>query len=209
MTILGADGVALTIAYTAPQRVTLCATDDAAARLEDLQDVLGQGPGPTAYATGKQMHTDIGTDERRGNDSWPDFDRAARKAFTGVTLVAVPIHPDGEVLGVLTYHHPTGSRVALSDNNAQFLADAVGVALLSDPDTIGTDLSGPWTGRAQIHQATGMVVTQLGLASEDAIALLRAHAFANDWTLAETAAAVLRRDLDFRHPETSDESATP
>src|SRR5687767_5228781 len=48
--ILGVDGAAITLANTRPERVTLCVTDDTAARLEDLQDVLGEGPSARAYA---------------------------------------------------------------------------------------------------------------------------------------------------------------
>jgi len=58
--ITGATGASLTIAYTSPHRVTLCSTDEVSARLEDLQDVLGQGPGPAAYRSGNQMRMDIG-----------------------------------------------------------------------------------------------------------------------------------------------------
>ncbi|GAB3437248.1 hypothetical protein GCM10027517_08500 [Phycicoccus ginsengisoli] len=54
--LVEADGVAMTMAYASPDRVTLCATDDIAARLEDLQDVLSQGracsPPSTACTSG-------------------------------------------------------------------------------------------------------------------------------------------------------------
>ena len=92
-----------------------------------------------------------------------------------------------------TRRHAATARRAF----AQFLADAVGVALLQDPDALATDLTGPWDSRAQIHQATGMVTAQLGVHPEDAIALLRAHAFAQSWPLARVAAAVVDRELDF------------
>jgi hypothetical protein len=36
LSILGGEGAALTLAYNKLERVTLCATDDIAARLEDL-----------------------------------------------------------------------------------------------------------------------------------------------------------------------------
>ena len=42
--ILGVDGGSFTLAYADPERVTLCATDERAAQLEDLQEVLGEGP---------------------------------------------------------------------------------------------------------------------------------------------------------------------
>jgi AmiR/NasT family two-component response regulator len=61
-----------------------------------------------------------------------------------------------------------------------------------------SETAGPWASRSQIHQATGMVVAQLRLSPEDALALLRAHAYAQDSTLAEIAASVVqKRRLDF------------
>jgi len=199
--IMGATGASLTIAYTTPHRVTLCATDDRASRLEDLQDVLGQGPGPTAYLSGLQVRSQIGPPHGPGarpvDARWPQFDLAVREAFTSVRMTAIAIHPDGDVMGVLTCHQPVDTRPRLDEPVAQFLADAVGVALLKDHDELATELTGPWTNRAQVHQATGMVTAQLGIHPEDALALLRAHAFAHGWPLDRVAAAVVGRELDF------------
>jgi hypothetical protein len=199
--IMGAQGASLTIAYTAPHRVTLCSTDDAAARLEDLQDVLGQGPGPTAYRTGRQIRVVIGDPGEPGDARWSQFDAAVRDGFRAVRITAIPIHPDGEVLGVLTCHQPADSTPRLEEDTSQFLADAIGVALLKDPDQLATDLNGPWASRAQIHQATGMVVAQLRISPDEAIALLRAHAFAHAWPLARVAASVIAGELDFTKPD--------
>jgi hypothetical protein len=199
--LMGATGGSLTIAYTAPHRVTLCSTDDRASRLEDLQDVLGQGPGPTAYSSGDQVRSQIGVMTPQASAPvdarWPQFDLAVRNAFSSVRITAIAIHPNGEVMGVLTCHQPVDTQPRLDEPVAQFLADAVGVALLQDPDALATDLTGPWASRAQIHQATGMVTAQLRVHPEDAIALLRAHAFAQSWPLARVAAAVVDRELDF------------
>ena len=125
VTIAGATGASLTDPYTTPHRVTLCSTDDLSARLEDLQDVLGQGPGPSAYThrrSGEQMDIGPGPDEGF-DDRWPQFDEAARAAFTSLQVIAVPIQPDSEVLGVLTYHQPHLLREHLDATTTQFLAD--------------------------------------------------------------------------------------
>ncbi|MEU0094833.1 ANTAR domain-containing protein [Kribbella sp. NPDC006257] len=53
-----------------------------------------------------------------------------------------------------------------------------------------------WSARAEVHQATGMVVAQLHMPANDALAILRAHAY--DTTLAEIAHQVVIRQLDFR-----------
>lgn len=72
---------------------------------------------------------------------------------------------------------------------AQFLSDSVGAALLGDEaSSTGEGLSS-WASRATVHQATGMVVAQLGVSAEDALALLRAHAFSSDLPLAGARAA--------------------
>ena len=94
--LMGATGASLTIAYTAPHRVTLF-TDDYASRLEDLQDVLGQGPGPTAHPSGHQIRSQIGVMPSDGGAAvdarWPEFDLAVRNAFRSVRITAIAIHP--------------------------------------------------------------------------------------------------------------------
>lgn len=206
--ITGATGASLTIAYTSPHRVTLCSTDEVSARLEDLQDVLGQGPGPSAYRSGNQVRMDIGPDDGL-DERWPAFDDAARVAFTSLQVIAVPIHRDSDVLGVLTYHQPHLVEERLEAAATQFLADEVGVALLKDPDELAPDSEGPWANRASVHQATGMVIAQLHIGADDALALLRAHAFAHGWPLARVAQSVLDGHLDFAAPDadTDPESA--
>ena len=42
--LLGAEGASITLENSTPNRVTLCATDEPAGLLENLQDVLGEGP---------------------------------------------------------------------------------------------------------------------------------------------------------------------
>src|SRR4051812_26166584 len=68
--VLECDGGAITMGYTRVERVTLCATDGTALPLEEVQDVVGQGPGPDAFATGPYTRFDLldvdGSDRR-----WP------------------------------------------------------------------------------------------------------------------------------------------
>jgi hypothetical protein len=199
--ILGVDGVAVTLAYTSDERVTLCCTDDVATRVEDLQDVLGQGPGRDAFTTGAQQFVDVGPSEDR---RWPQFSSTVHDTLGPLRICAIPIRPHHDVLGVLTCHLEYQQTLALEAEPTQFLADAIGVALLRDPHATDTDLSGPWAQRAEVHQATGMVVAQLHISAEDALALLRAHAFAAGTLLGSIAKDVTSRRLDFRHHETTD-----
>jgi hypothetical protein len=61
-----------------------------------------------------------------------------------------------------------------------------------------------WAVRDQVDQATGMVVAQLRVSPADALAVLRAHAFAHSTTLAEVSGWVLDRTLDFSNTESGD-----
>lgn len=203
--ILGAGGAAITLAYTRPERVTVCSTDDVAARVEDLQEVLGEGPGHEAFDTGTQQVLDVGSviDAR-----WPQFATVAHQRLGPLRIVALPLRPEHEVLGVLTCHVEAGHSLAPDDAAAQLLADAVGTALMRDPHAADTDLSGSWSERAQIHQATGMLVAQLQIGVEDAMALLRAHAFAAGTTLARTAHDVVTRHLDLGAEDPADREPT-
>jgi hypothetical protein len=208
VTMIGAEGASLTIAYTKPHRVTLCSTDDVASRLEDLQDVLGQGPGPAAYTSGKPVHLEVAARPVATKARWPAFEEAVLESLGPVLVLALPIYPDGEVLGVLTCHFVLGAEQRLEAGATQFLANAVGVALLTDPDRVATDMSGPWASRAEIHQAAGMVCSQLGVHPDDALALLRAHAFAHSWPLTRVAAAIVSRELDFSRSDPETETLT-
>jgi hypothetical protein len=199
--LLGADGAAVTLAYTATERVTLCVTDAVAGRLEALQDILGQGPGPDAYQSGEPVVAALG--DRTAAGRWPVFhDTACAAAGPDKTLYAFPIRPQGVVLGVLTLHQRTLQPLRYGLADAQFLADTLGAAVLRDPDSMGTLTRGPWASRARVHQATGMIIAQLGIGPEDALAVLRAHAYAHDASLDLIAEQVVARRLDFSPDDT-------
>ncbi|MEO7421922.1 MAG: ANTAR domain-containing protein [Ornithinibacter sp.] len=81
--------------------------------------------------------------------------------------------------------------------SATVLGLAVGAALLADPPTKSDAGKGEWGERAEVHQATGMVVAQLGIGAEDATALLRAHAIARYGSLVAVSTDVVDRRLVF------------
>jgi len=197
--LAGASGAALTIWYSEPHRVTLAATDAAAARMEDLQDVIGEGPGHAAWSSGG---IEVGTvPDERSEARWPVFIEAAEEVLDHVVIHAVPMRPWERSFGIATlYQLPDPPPDLLLDaEQLGFLANAVGAALIRDASaTDESEGAGPWASRAQVHQATGMVVAQLRIGPEDALALLRAHAYAQESTLAEIAASVVQhRRLDF------------
>lgn len=200
--LLGGDGVAITLAYTLPQRLTVCTTDRVAGTIEGLQDILGEGPGVDAYRMARTVVACLGADGITGGaaagPAWPLFTAAARREIGSATLVAVPVPMGSDVLGVLTAYR-SGTRWPAPDAGlTAHLAAAVGAALLRDPDIIEPpgEPTGVWAGRAEVHQATGFLVAQLTIAPDDALALLRARAYTEDLALTDVARRVLDRTLD-------------
>ncbi len=197
--ILDLQGGSLTLAYEEVGRTTLCVTDEHAARVEDLQEVLGEGPSYLASREGRLVAAAVDGD---ADERWPLFAEAVQQALGGpCTVVAVPISPGDRLLGVATfYRRRLDATLPLPPETVRLLVDAVGVALTrADPeDDARQQQSGSWADRARINQAVGMVMAQLRLRPDDALALLRAHAYAHSASLGEIAADVVARRLDFR-----------
>ena len=103
---------------------------------------------------------------------------------------------DSQVIGVMTlYQRGTDRDIDL--DAALVVARVVAAALVADGPTVHDAGQGPWAERAEVHQATGMVVAQLGIEERDALALLRAHAYSHDQSVGRTAHAVVARQLTF------------
>ena len=160
---------------------TVAVTDGPAAKLEDLQFTLGEGPCVDASRTGRPvLQPDL---VATGPSRWPGFTGGALDA--GVRAVfAFPLRIGGIRLGVLDLYRDRSG--VLSDEElaeALSFADAATTVLLqlqsTDPFT-----GGPLGGipvvedRAEVHQATGMVSVQAGVPLGQALALLQARAFA-------------------------------
>jgi hypothetical protein len=191
--ISGLDGGSMTVGSSAPSRITLCATDDIAERIEQLQDLVREGPGIEAQRLGELIDADRTEIARR----WPMLVQSLTDDLTPARLVAAPMRPDSEVLGVVTLYGATGPAITIGVDEIQFLANAIGVAVLGGFErSDGTDEL--WSARDLLNQATGMVVAQLGGHPADALAVLQAHAFAHETSVATIAAAVVERSLTFQ-----------
>lgn len=192
--IVDAEGGAITLAYTQPERVTLCATNATADRLEDLQEVLGEGPGHDAYTSGQIVEAVLDGEQTQ---RWPMFAQTARSAVGEAALYAFPMRSGSEVIGVITLYQAARRPLQQERADAQFLADAVGAAIVRDSGSRGDLSSESWMVRDKIHQATGMVVAQLAIGPEDALALIRAYAFSEDMGLGSLAIEVIERRRNF------------
>lgn len=192
MELLGAEGGAVTLVTEHGHRTTVAVSDDLADRLEDLQEVLGEGPGPTAFGSGEPAHGLLVGD---GQESpWPLLARSARELADRIAVWAFPMLAPRTAMGTITLYRRGGERLAQPLEVGAFLADAVGAALVRDAqESAGSG----WRSRDRVNQAVGMVVAQLKVPPDDALALLRALAFSHAVSMDEVAEGIVSRRWDF------------
>ena len=171
--------------------------------------MVGEGPSYDAYQE-RLIHRLLvdGVADIR----WPLLSDAIKNGLGRCAVYAIPIKPGPQTMGVATFYQRDASPMLIDDLQAQVLIDAVGVALVKDPDVLDDDShaqADSWNSRARVHQATGMVMAQLRVSADDGIALLRAHAYAHQQSLAATSADIIARRLDFRTADPDPGEARP
>lgn len=198
---LDVDGAGLSLLTGSPARETLWASDSIAELLEDLQVTLSEGPCMEAAATGgpvfvPDMHDHVETAR------WPMFAAAVASQTPVCALFALPLQWGTVNLGVLDlYRVRPGSLTDEQLRDALSAADTAALMLLGQRTDPG-ERDGGWLTqalghRAEVHQATGMVIAQLGVSAIDALARLRVHAFLTERLLSEVARDVVTRKLVF------------
>ncbi len=196
---LDVDGAAISLLTASSARETLCATDATAELLEDLQFSLGEGACMEAALTGRPVLVpDLHHSTEVGH--WPVFAAAVLEQSDVGALFAVPLQWGTINLGVLDlYRTAPGSLSGAQLRDAISAADMAALMFLgmrTDPGD-GAWLDHSLHGRAEIHQATGMVLVQLGVSATDALARIRAYAFVEQRLLGDVAHDVVSRRLHF------------
>jgi hypothetical protein len=203
--VVGAAGVVATIGYLSDVRTTLCATDDVAAAVDSLQELVGEGPGFDAARGGRMVTCHLGDVHQ---SRWPDLSRALWDELSDVTIFAMPIRANAGLAGVVTLYTRHRRPLKVSEEIAVVLARAIGTALLAEgrkQQASAEGLRGPWTSRVVVYQATGMVMAQLGVNAEDALSLLRSRAYTDEADLDAVARQVVKRELTFTNAHVNGE----
>jgi hypothetical protein len=200
---VGVDGAGVTVMIGPTVRETVAATDAVAAELEELQVTYGQGPCVDSFADGGPV---IAQDLETGQylRRWPAFTPAALRSGARAVF-AMPLQIGAIRLGVLDlYRFGPGGLSPSELADALVFADTVGMLLLdaaSGAPLDTADLAGqppdPSVHQAVVHQATGMILAQLGCSADAAFARLRAYAFLHDRRLSDVARDVVERRLRF------------
>ena len=196
---LDIDGAAISLLTTSAFRETLWATDSTAELLEDLQFTLNEGACMEAATTG---HPVLVPDLHHSTETarWPMFAAAVAEQTSVAALFALPLQWGTVNLGVLDmYRRLPGGLTKTQWRDALAAADLAALIMLgkrTDSSEDGGSWLDPASGhRADIHQAAGMVVVQLGISATDALARLRAHAFVHQRLLIDVARDVVAQRL--------------
>jgi|SRR5947207_1131010 len=182
-------------------RETVHATDAVAGELEELQLTLGQEPCVDAYTDGGPV---LAVDLRARDylTRWPAFTPAA--LHSGARAVfALPLQVGAVRLGALDlYRTRPGGLSPHEVDDARVYAETVCVVLLTEAAEARSETAesarhhdDPTAHQAVVHQATGMILVQLGASAE--VAFLRLRAYAHDRRLGEVARDVVERRLRF------------
>jgi hypothetical protein len=192
------DGAAFTQMTSDTARDPWVASDTTIAGIEAAQYSLGEGPTQDSYATRRPVLVpDLGAAWVAAR--WPMFVAEIAPLKVG-SLFALPMQIGAITVGVCAVYRRGAGR--LSEPDLRLVLGAMDEATL----TLLALRAGSLHGSVEIaqpgetlprgvHQATGMLVVQLGVSAESAFARLRAHAYANERTIHEVAQEIVERRL--------------
>jgi hypothetical protein len=197
------DGAGVSVVVSPTVRETVHVTDRIAGEIEEWQLTLGQGPCLDTFIDGGPvLAVDLTSAESAAR--WPVFTPAALGSGAQAVF-ALPLQIGAIRLGVLDLYRIRPGPLSPSElADSLAFAETAGMLLLdgiagTPPDTaeLAWQRDDPSAHQAQVHQATGMMLVQLGVSAEAAFARLRAHAYAHDRRLGEVARDVVERRLRF------------
>jgi hypothetical protein len=197
---LSVDGAGITLNASAGVQVSMCASNATVRQLAELEFSLGDGPAADAHRRGVPvLAIDL---VNRPPAGWAAF--AGPAAEAGIRAVfAFPLRLGAARLGALTlYQVHAGAMADDTYTDAILASEVITRAVLTmqagmPEELLMAELADESAFHAEVHQASGMVSVQLGVGVGDALARLRARAFALDRTIGEVAAEVVAHRLRF------------
>lgn len=177
---------------------TLSASDGVAARLDELQFDLGEGPCWDAVRSGLPvLEPDFSA---RSSARWPALSAAIRDEQLR-SIFAFPLAVGPLRLGAVDLY--SVEPVDLDQTQAEqadTMAGVIGRHVLRQAlNAVGRDYDyrGNAFSRRMVHQATGMVLAQLDLSPDDARLVIQGHAFATSRSMMDVAQDIIEGRLSF------------
>ncbi|MBS3178682.1 MULTISPECIES: GAF and ANTAR domain-containing protein [unclassified Pseudoclavibacter] len=176
---------------------TLSASNAIAARLDELQFDLGEGPCWDSLATGRPVLAPNLRELPRTR--WPVFAPAIPRDQVGA-LFAFPMLVGPLQVGAIDLYAATPTTLEpLQTRQAARLATLVGRNVLRLALATSSEEPQPESkhSRRRVHQATGMVLAQLETTADEATLVIQGHAFATGRSMMSVAEDILAGKLAF------------
>jgi hypothetical protein len=204
--LLAVDAAAISLVFDGVNTGTFGASDTAARTYDELQFTMGEGPClDSVLVRAPVLVMDLADPDPPGRERWPAYG-PAMLAHGVRGVFAMPVLVAGQYIGALDlfraspgaleHDNMAGALIAaelaegpLLDLLAENLQEAV-----ADPDSFAWAELNTIT-RAEVSQATGMLVAQLDITPAEALVRLRAHAYATNRSATEVARDILERRL--------------
>jgi len=177
---------------------TLSASDGVAARLDELQFDLGEGPCWDAVRSGHPVlepHFSV-----RSSTRWPALSAAIRDDHLR-SIFAFPLAVGPFRIGAVDLYSVDPVDLDRTQaKQADAMAGVIGRHVLRQAlNAVGRDYDyrGNAYSRRIVHQATGMVLAQLDLTADDALLVIQGHAFATSRPMMGVAQDVIEGRLSF------------
>lgn len=197
------DAAAISVVYDGANMGTIGVSGPSARRYDELQFTFGEGP--CLDAVERRAPVVAADLAHRDELRWPAF-RPALVAQAIRSVYAAPVVVAGEYVGALDlfrtlpgdWHAETSAGAMMAAQLAtlpfmDLLADD-SVAAITDP-TSDTWAELSQFARAEVSQATGMLVAQLDVTPAQALVRLRAHAYATGRSATEVARDIIEHRL--------------
>jgi GAF domain-containing protein len=202
---LSVSGASISVFDSSGNQSSVCSSDETAARIDELQFDLHEGPQWHTVRTGKiVLIPNVKTDSQA---HWPIFGSALRQMNVGA-LFTIPLLFGGDCVGTVALYRDSPGRLTAEDlATANRLATSVASAAFGQAMASASDGRSPETTREpalrrEVHQATGMILAQLDTSASVAYSRLQAHAFAAGRSVQDVARDVVTRQLRFsKFPE--------
>jgi hypothetical protein len=196
---LGVDGASVTATSSLLVGDPLFASNDLSAVLEELQFTAGEGPSADEFWLGSPVLIE---DLESAAPRWPGFVPDAVAAGARA-MFALPLQTGAIRIGVLSLYRAVPGPLTPGELADVLVFADIALQLLLDASSgmSGSPSYRPLDGlsdrRAVVYQAAGMISVQLGVSLAEALARLRAHAFASSAALGDIAGEVVSRRLRF------------
>lgn len=194
---LPVDGAAVSTMGDMLVSETVSATDALAARLDEVQFDVGEGPCWDALAGRRPV---LESDFSRARTIWPGFTETVGQDAVGA-IFAFPLTVGPLEVGAIDlYTTGTATLSELEVTQTTLIAALISRVVLrhalihNEDDSVAEETE---YSRRLVHQATGVAVAQLRLPPEDALLVIQGRAFATGQSLMGIAKQVVEGKLRF------------